>query len=406
MSCHAGPDIVENGLVFCYDMNNTQKSWKGKPTINLQLPNIIDWSTNAIITPLSELSPIGTSVYSVTDNNSGSYLESTRNITVPNDSNTYTISIYIKKTYGATSTRLGFNSGFSGGTTVAYNQRFNSDTGVGNYGSTVDLGNWWRWQFQITNNNTGNTTLYCSFYPATGFYDSGDNFSATGTATVSAIQIEQNPFATPFVHGTRSNTQAILDLTSNNIITANSPTYNVDGTFSFSAINQRITTPISSTNFINSNFTWEVWVKGTEITGGVQNMPHIGYGSGGWSRLGFQCESGYWKFRQYNSSGPPITSEVICGPSSTSDWKQIVVVGNYTNLTIQGYYNGIFNASQAYVNSSGNGSVLGIGMSAGTYEPWNQGFNGYISTMKIYNRALSAAEVAQNFNATRKLYGI
>ena len=34
MSCHAGPDIVENGLVFCYDMNNTQKSWRGKPTTN------------------------------------------------------------------------------------------------------------------------------------------------------------------------------------------------------------------------------------------------------------------------------------------------------------------------------------------------------------------------------------
>ena len=35
MSCHAGPNIVENGLVFCYDMNNTQKSWKGAPTTNL-----------------------------------------------------------------------------------------------------------------------------------------------------------------------------------------------------------------------------------------------------------------------------------------------------------------------------------------------------------------------------------
>jgi hypothetical protein len=32
--------------------------------------------------------------------------------------------------------------------------------------------------------------------------------------------------------------------------------------------------------------------------------------------------------------------------------------------------------------------------------------NGKISTAKIYNRALSAAEISQNFNAARDRYGI
>jgi len=33
-------------------------------------------------------------------------------------------------------------------------------------------------------------------------------------------------------------------------------------------------------------------------------------------------------------------------------------------------------------------------------------FKGKISVVKIYNRALSAAEVQQNFNATRSRFGI
>jgi len=34
------------------------------------------------------------------------------------------------------------------------------------------------------------------------------------------------------------------------------------------------------------------------------------------------------------------------------------------------------------------------------------GFNGNISQVSIYNRALSAQEISQNFNATRGRYGI
>ena len=34
MSAHIGPEIVNDNLVFKYDMANTQKSWKGAPTAN------------------------------------------------------------------------------------------------------------------------------------------------------------------------------------------------------------------------------------------------------------------------------------------------------------------------------------------------------------------------------------
>ena len=394
MGLSHSPSIITNGLVFCYDMNNVQKSWKGKPTTNLQLPNVIDWSNSATVTLLAELSPIGTPVYSVTDNNSGSYLASTRSITVPNDSNTYTISIYIKKTYGATSTRLGFNSGFSGGTTVAYNQRFNSDTGVGTYGSTVDLGNWWRWQFQITNNNTGNTTLYCSFYPATGFYDSGDNSAATGTAIVSSVQIEQNTFATPFVNGSRSNTQAILDLTNNNTITATNLTYNSNGTFSFN--NGYLSVP--SIDFSNEQ-TIEIWLKPTENDSAKRNPYNQAYGGyGTWTHEPNGTINYY-----YGDAGSDANPRYGHTSSFTVSENEIACVCTTRNSSTSWWYkNGI--QYNSYVHSFGSLAPTSANILIGT--GYAGAYVGNIYLVKLYNRALSAAEIAQNFNAIRGRYGL
>ena len=50
MSISSGPDISNNGLVFYYDMNNNQKSWKGQPTTNNALNGKIDYYSRWAIT--------------------------------------------------------------------------------------------------------------------------------------------------------------------------------------------------------------------------------------------------------------------------------------------------------------------------------------------------------------------
>lgn len=386
------PKIVTNGLVFAYDMYNPQKSWKGAPTTNLQLPNIIDWSTTAVITTLSELSPIGTPVYSVTDNNISSYLSATRNITVLNNSNTYTISIYIKKTFGATSARLGFNSGFTGGTTaVQLNQRFNSDTGIGNVGSSQDLGNWWRWQFQLTNNSTGNTTLYCSFFPATGFYNSSDNAAATGTAIVSAIQTEQQSFATPFVDGTRSNTQAILDLTNNNTVTATSLTYASNNTFSFNGVDNRIAmSQVGNT----SSFSYEVFLEPTQVS---KDQMYIGYStfSAHYVRI-----TGSKAFLSVSTT----TAQRTLTHSETLVDNQIYhIVSMYNGVQLKIYVNGVLSAGTV-LNEPLNG--WGTNRIGRWSDADQRSFVGNIYSLKIYDRELSAQEIQQNFGAFRGRFEI
>ena len=66
-----------------------------------------------------------------------------------------------------------------------------------------------------------------------------------------------------------------------------------------------------------------------------------------------------------------------------------------------------------YINSISNGTYIASGsvianqnLRLGSYDGSGYMFNGNISNAQIYNKALSAAEVSQNFNALRGRYGI
>jgi hypothetical protein len=78
------------------------------------------------------------------------------------------------------------------------------------------------------------------------------------------------------------------------------------------------------------------------------------------------------------------------------------VCGVYDGTTLAIYQNGIISNSASYSGTIGTNSVsVKIGAASdGLY------FGGNVSNAKIYNRALSAAEVSQNFNALRGRFGI
>jgi hypothetical protein len=82
------------------------------------------------------------------------------------------------------------------------------------------------------------------------------------------------------------------------------------------------------------------------------------------------------------------------------------------------YYISVVSASSgniyAYVNGIVKSSTTGGGVGSFNTEPLRIGYvpsvgvlgDGYIGYVKIYNHALSAKEISQNFNATRGRYGI
>lgn len=128
--------------------------------------------------------------------------------TVPNDSQSYTFSVYIP--VGATPGTLpGYpllNLRFTGGTTIdkyivvhpytgAY---FVSSSGAGNATGGVErVGNRWRVWIQVENNSTGNTSMLASCYPAgTDTFAAGPSTAVGGTGTTEfwGFQVEPSAF--------------------------------------------------------------------------------------------------------------------------------------------------------------------------------------------------------------------
>jgi len=92
------------------------------------------------------------------------------------------------------------------------------------------------------------------------------------------------------------------------------------------------------------------------------------------------------------------TEEVDSSPL-VGVWKHLC--GAYDDTTLSLYLDGKFVTSQTQTtNITNTTTALNIGRLVSSY------FNGRISCPRIYNRALSAAEIAQNFNALRGRFGL
>lgn len=86
----------------------------------------------------------------------------------------------------------------------------------------------------------------------------------------------------------------------------------------------------------------------------------------------------------------------------TGSWNNVVVT--YSSPTLTLYINGV---SQGTKTVTGTPNVTNTNLEIGSFTSSTQyKFNGNISNIKVYNRALSEAEIQQNFNALRGRFGI
>jgi hypothetical protein len=305
----------------------------------------------------------------------------------------------VRKTLGGTSARLGFNVSYSGGTSVTVNPRFNSDTGVTTYGTVIDYGDWWYWYFSLANNSTGNTSLNYNFYPATGVHNGSDNSTATGTAIVGAFMLVAGSVAVRFANGTRSNTQALLDMTRQNTIIANSVTYSSNNTFSFNGSTDPIKT--SSNYGYPNNMTWGAWVKRSSSLN-TYNMfmgaylPYFSFRSGNF--VTFSNSTGGSQ-RTISSTGVTLADNTWYHFMFTSEYDGAI------GTTMKIYINGVLNNTGVFAGSQVN---AGYPITIGSWYPaaTDYPFNGIVDSVNVYSRALTAAEILQNFNALRGRYDI
>ncbi len=177
-----------------------------------------------------------------------------------------------------------------------------------------------------------------------------------------------------------------------------------NGSFFFDGTNDYINTNIfsSSIGFTSSNFTISLWTKIKDysqynafVTRTSGNLPapldffilNDGSYAPGYVNVNLGGVAGWTSIM--SSSVFPLT------------WTYLTFMLNSTTMSI--FYNGVLNNTGTLTATrveSANSIKIG------TREDGVTRMNGNISQVQIYNRALSATEIRQNFNATRKRYGV
>ena len=184
----------------------------------------------------------------------------------------------------------------------------------------------------------------------------------------------------------------------------NGPTFNAgnQGSIVFDGTDDYINCGSPSIlNSFSSGVTCCVWIKSssTNIYCGIVQK---------WYQSGFQ--GGY---QMYISTGNVLSFAIgdnLSNYSATSGTTNVIngiwhyCVGTYDLSTIKVYVDTSLNGSVASSRSivDSNNSTLYVGQD--DYSP-SRRFNGNIAQVQVYNRALTATEILQNYNATKGRFG-
>jgi hypothetical protein len=188
----------------------------------------------------------------------------------------------------------------------------------------------------------------------------------------------------------------------NNCTWSNAPTFTQEaaGTFSFNGSSNFGTFPASGFAYSgDASDTMCCWVKTNTLTG---NRDVFGYGSSdsvGKSRNIGMTGSNFWWHLWESHTGAQASG------ASTSRWFNMAFA--YYPYGVDIYVNGAFlvRGGSTANTVARDGGFIGRGVdddvSVGNENWWN----GNISVIQYYNRALSSTEILQNFNALRGRFG-
>jgi len=150
-----------------------------------------------------------------------------------------------------------------------------------------------------------------------------------------------------------------------------------------------------------TSFTFEAWFY--QLSGGSQTVILSNAGGCDGYRWGSQGGSAYWLLgnsdcSQYNEGGVANSTTMI------GRWVQMIGIFDRANTLGGGtkfyhYINGTLEGSNAVYNPTIQLGTPGITACCGA-------FDGYISVVRVYNRALTQTEITQNFNAQKSYFGL
>ena len=171
------------------------------------------------------------------------------------------------------------------------------------------------------------------------------------------------------------------------------------GSLVFDGADDRVECANSSTLNITTSITMESWIYPTayKTSGGGGGMII--------TKLSYYMElagNGLMRLYFYDLNSPGYHSGTIFIPLNT--WSHVVGIRDLPNNSIRMYVNGVLD--REITSITGNIRTNSTAVTIGSYGGPSYEYTGRIATAKIYDRALTTSEVQQNFNVTRRRFGI
>ena len=326
-------------------------------------------------------------------------------LAVVSASTTYTFSVKYRKVSGTPTLRF----------QIAWYNSSNAFVGSVSFPTTpqiniYDINGWQLAWYTVTSPASTAKVLW--------FIQDGNDYTTYNhTYDLKEPQIQTGTYPTKWTSNTATaNTLTsgggLLDISGNNV-NSNLTTVAFDSagyyftTAGSNYINTGITTLPS-----NTQLTIDVWTKPTSTTQAKTLVSK--WGSSSQSNFCFLLflnlfAQGNIYFLVGDSAGTNYSTHSISHNLSTSVYSNFTIV--YDNGLISWYRNGIFvspSVTSAYtvLKTVTTAITIGADYDGGNPDTLTRNYDGTIPNVRLYSRPLTAAEVLQNFNATRKTYGL
>ena len=171
------------------------------------------------------------------------------------------------------------------------------------------------------------------------------------------------------------------------------------GSFGFNGFSTRMQTFSNYLGFDTTSKTMCAWINLTSAAASSTFISRMDTASAGWA---FMVSS---SFKLVFRTGSTEVADTGSGVVPTGAWCFVCIPYDFSATTAYYYYNAVLSGSKtttdtSAANSSVNMQIGGLNTTLAGY------LTGYIAHISLYNKALSAAEIQQNFNAHRGRFGV
>jgi hypothetical protein len=349
--------VTSNGLIFAYDTSDTRNSFKGEPTTNICTGE----------------------AYSIYNSGATNYRNNTE---VAPPVSGYEVVKVVADTQGSYGQSILWRAPYATSPVMTITNSVYAYLTAGSY---VQVGqHWFPWNYggaqYIPKNQWVRISETYAINDGGSYGTAAMVYSTDGVAYFSMPQYEMKSHVTPFVafNGTRDSSQALYDLSNNTALSVPEVSYDSVGKMTFDGTNDYIN--VTKNLGTLSQYT----IEHVSYKGSNDRMP-IASVSG---PLFYQYGDNSW----YYTHGGSAAEYYYPKSFTINGWGMWTIVydGSYVKI----YRNGIYEGQQSSSGTANWTNGIRIGNYPGASYPWN----GEIAVVKMYNRALSAGEIRDNYS--------